>query len=144
MLCETCCMEPELLTIRLEQICFIISRARQFDVKDVLTDEGESSNATDDEALEGLEDQPDDLTMVELADAIRALNEDERLDLIALARLGAEDGAASWNELRAEAAVIDADEGAVRYLLELPLLADYLEEAISEFGLSCADVDKPV
>lgn len=137
-------MEPDILNITLEKICFIIARARQFDVKDVLTDEGESSNAADDGAIEALEDHPDDLTGAELSDAIDGLNEDERLDLIALALLGAEDGEAVWNELRAEAAEIEADEGAGRYLLSLPLLADDLEDAITRFGLSCEDVDRPV
>ncbi len=137
-------MDPDNLNIVVEKVCFIIARARQVDVKDVLTDEGDSSNATDDDALEALEDVPDDLSRQELADAIRALNEDERLDLIALARLGMEDGPVIWGEMRAEAEVVEADEGAVRYLLGLPLLADYLEEGLDRFGLSCDGVDNAV
>lgn len=136
-------MEPEDLTISLETLCFIIARARQFDAKDVLTNENDASNATDDEALEILEDQAGDLTAQELTDAIRALNEDERLDLIALALLGAQEGE-DWPDLRGEARQIDMEEGAIRYLLSLPVLADYLEEAIERFGLSCQDVQRPL
>ena len=39
------------LSIPTDKLCFIISKARQFDVKDVVTDPGDSSNATDDAML---------------------------------------------------------------------------------------------
>jgi hypothetical protein len=38
---------PE-LAISAEKVCYIASKAREFDVKDVVTDPGDSSNATDD------------------------------------------------------------------------------------------------
>jgi hypothetical protein len=48
-------MLPE-LTISDDKLCFIIAKAREFDVKDVVTDPGDSSNATDDAMLSVLED----------------------------------------------------------------------------------------
>ena len=36
------------LSISAEKVCFIVVKAREFDVKDVLTDEDDGSNAADD------------------------------------------------------------------------------------------------
>ena len=33
------------------------------------------------------------------------------------------------------------EDGAVRYLTGIPLLGDYLENGLSEFGLSCVDFE---
>ena len=41
---------PE-LSISEQKLCFIIAKAREFDVKDVVTDPDDSSNATDDAML---------------------------------------------------------------------------------------------
>ena len=39
---------PPSLSIATEKVCFIIIKAREFDVKDVVTDPDDASNATDD------------------------------------------------------------------------------------------------
>ena len=71
--------------------------------------------------------------------AIWALNEDEQIDLVALAWLGRGDGELeNWDDLRGEASRAHNDRTA-DYLLGMPLLADYLEEGLSQFGESCAD-----
>jgi hypothetical protein len=41
-----------------------------------------------------------------------------------------------WDELRAEATRAH-NKRTASYLLGMPLLADYLDEALSEFGHSC-------
>lgn len=128
------------LTIPLEKICFIIAKARQFDGKDVLTDPGDSSNATDDDMREVLEDHADDPVFTELTSAIWAFNEDEQVDLVTLIWLGRGDGGIDdWDRLRAEA-MRDYNTRTAAYVLGIPLLADYLEEALSQFDLSCADL----
>jgi hypothetical protein len=43
-----------------------------------------------------------------------------------------------WADLRAEAARAH-NKRTASYLLGMPLLADYLEEAISQFGISCEE-----
>ncbi len=48
------------LSISTEKLCFIIGKARQFDVKDVVTDPDDSSNASDDAMISVLEDHRDD------------------------------------------------------------------------------------
>ena len=127
---------PE-LSISEEKLCFIIAKAREFDVKDVVTDPDDSSNATDDAMLSVLEDHKDDPVVQELTAVIFAMSEDEQIDLVALTWLGRGDGTIEdWSELRAEAARAH-NRRTASYLLGIPLLSDYLEEAISQFGISC-------
>ena len=125
------------LSIPTDKLCFIIAKAREFDVKDVVTDPGDSSNATDDGMLSVLEDHRDDPVVQEISAVIFAMSEDERVDLVTLAWLGRGDGAlGDWSELRSEAARAH-NKRTASYLLGMPQLADFLEEAISQFGISC-------
>ena len=127
---------PE-LSIPIDKLSFIIAKAREFDAKDVVTDPDDSSNATDDAMLSVLEDHKDDPVVQELRAVIFAMSEDEQIDLVALTWLGRGDGSiGDWSELRAEAARAH-NRRTASYLLGIPLLADYLEEAISQFGFSC-------
>lgn len=129
------------LSIPLEKVCFLVQLAREFDVKDVVTDPDPGSNASDDAMLSVLEDHADDPVRSEIVSFIRGLNEDEQVDLVTLAWLGRGDGeTASWGELRAEAARAHNNRTA-SYLLGMPLLSDYLEEALSQLGYSCEDLD---
>jgi hypothetical protein len=124
-----------------EKVCFVVVKAREFDVKDAVTNPGESSSAVDDAMSSVLEDRADDPVAQELRGFIGALNEDEQIDLVALVWLGRGDGTASdWDELRAEAARAHNTRTA-SYLLGIPLLADYLEEGLAQFGLSCEDFE---
>jgi hypothetical protein len=124
------------LAISPEKLGFIIAKAREFDVKDVVTNPGDASNATDDAMLSVLEDHPDDPVVQELSGFIRALTEDEQIDLVTLVWLGRGDGAvADWNDLRAEAARAH-NRRTASYLLGMPLLANHLEDALSELGVS--------
>lgn len=132
---------PPSLTIATEKICFIIVKAREFDVKDEVTDPDDASNATDDNMISVLEDHSDDPVANEIRGFIGAMNEDEQIDLVALTWLGRGDGTIEdWHELRAEAARAHNKRTAA-YLLGIPLLSDYLEEALSMFDLSCDDVE---
>ena len=127
------------LSISPEKVCFIIAKAREFDVKDVVTDPNDSSNATDDAMLAVLEDHPDDPVMQELTEFISALSEDEQIDLVALAWLGRGDGTIDdWDDIRGEAARAH-NKRTASYLLGMPLLPNHLEDALSQFGLSCDD-----
>ena len=127
---------PE-LSISEQKLCFIIAKAREFDVKDVVTDPDGASNATDDAMISVLEDHKDDPVVQELVAVIYAMSEDEQVDLVTLTWLGRGDGTIEdWSELRAEAARAH-NRRTAHYLLGIPLLSDYLEEAISQFGISC-------
>ena len=127
------------LSISPEKICFIIAKGRQFDAKDVVTDPGDSSNATDDGMLSVLEDHRDDPVVQELVSYIAALNEDEQIDLVTLAWLGRGDGELrDWQELRNEAARAHNNRTAA-YLLGMTLLPNHLEDGLSMFGKSCEE-----
>jgi hypothetical protein len=129
------------LSILPEQVCYIVIKAREFDAKDAALDEDDGSNATDDGMVSVLEDSDEDPVSEELTAFIDALSEDAQIDLVALAWLGrGDDDRSGWDDLRQEAED-QHNEHTSAYLLGLPLLADYLEEGLSQFGQSCADID---
>jgi hypothetical protein len=129
---------PE-LSISPEKLGFIIAKAREFDVKDVGTDEGDASNAVDDGMLSVLEDNPDDPVREELVAFIRALTEDEQVDLVALTWLGRSDATIEdWDELRGEAWRA-RNRRTASYLLGMPLLANHLEDALAQFGIAAEE-----
>src|SRR4051794_13983006 len=116
------------LTISTEKVCFIVVKAREFDVKDAVTEPDPGSNASDDGEAAVLEDHTDDPVQQELTAFINALTEDEQIDLVALTWLGRDDYEASdWASVRDEAAGQHNGRTA-SYLLGMPLLADFLEE----------------
>ena len=80
------------LSISDEKLCFIIAKARAFDVKDVVTDPDDASNPTDDAMLAVLEDHKDDPVVQELVALIDSMSVDEQADLVALTWLGRGDG----------------------------------------------------
>jgi hypothetical protein len=125
------------LSISREKVCYIIEKAREFDAKDVVTDPDDGSNPTDDGMVSVPEDHREDPVVQEIAAAIFAMSEDEQIDLVTLAWLGRGDGSLEdWAELRAEAARAH-NKSTTSYLLGMPLLADYLNEALAQFGHSC-------
>jgi hypothetical protein len=132
------------IAISTEKAAAILTIARRFDVKDVVTDPDSSSNASDDAMLSVLEDHSDDPARIELVAMIRALNEDEQVDLVALTWLGRGDGDLDdWEDLRAEAARAH-NRRTAEYLSGIPLLSDYLEEALAQFGHSLEEFEQPI
>jgi hypothetical protein len=130
-----------MLTIPLEKLDYIIEKAREFDAE-VPSDVEEGSNPADDDERQILLDTPDNPSAQELRAAIDGLNIDEREELLALLWLGRGDyDAENWSEALQQARQTQtASETA--YLLGTPLLADYLEEAVSALGLSLEDFQK--
>jgi hypothetical protein len=132
------------LSISTEKVCWIILKAREFDVKDAATVSDPGSNATDDGMIGVLEDRKDDPVEQELRSFIVTLSDDEKIDLVTLAWLGRDDNTVEdWPALRAEAARAHANHGGhtADYLLGEPLVSDFLEEALSMLGRSCEDVE---
>ena len=135
---------PELAISR-EKVSFLIEKAQEFDVKDLPTDPDSGSNPTDDGEVDVLEDDPSDPVGREMASFIRALNEDEQIDLVALTWLGRGDGTIEeWDELRDRAAerrsgYRNPRAETVHYLLGEPLLGDLLAEGLAAFGVDWTD-----
>lgn len=131
---------PE-LNISRNKVCYIIIKAREFDVKVDPLDPDPGSNPADDGEAEILEDFPDDPTLEELRAAINDLNDDETVDLIGLAWLGRGDfGKEGWQEARALARERHRHHSA-NYLVGMPALGDYLEEGLAMLGYSCEDYE---
>jgi len=132
------------LAISTEMVFFVILQAREFDVKDAVTEPDAGSNPSDDKMIAVLEDHADDPVVEELTSFISCLTEDEQIDLVALAWLGRDDNTIEdWPELRAEAlrAHRARTTHTADYLLGMPLLSDQLEEALSLCGQSCEDFE---
>lgn len=129
------------LAISPEKVCFVIVKSREYDAKDAVTEPNPGSNPADDGDVAVLEDHPDDPVAYELASFIRALSEDEQIDLVALAWLGRDDYSADdWPEVRGEAARAH-NRRTAQYLLGTPLIGDYLEEGLSMLGYSCEEFE---
>lgn len=125
--------------INTDKVCYIVARARMFDVKAEVSDPDSGSNPTDEEMRDVLEDFADDPTRQELVAYIRALDEEEQINLVALAWVGRGTyDATEWDEAL-ETARGEHNSRTAEYLLGLPLLGDYLEEGLDAFGESCKD-----
>jgi hypothetical protein len=134
-------MAAPTLNISSESVCFVIVKARELDVQDVETDPDLGSDGSDDQMASVLEANSDDPTLEELTSFINALSEEEQTDLVALMWLGRGDGTLEdWIDLRGEAEREHSKRTAA-YLLGEPLLADYLEDGLSQFGFSCAEFE---
>ena len=129
------------LAISSENVCFIIIKAREFDVQDVETDPDSGSNPADENMASVLEAHPDDPTFAEVRAFISALSNEEQIDLVTMMWLGRGDGTLDdWIDLHDEAERQHNNRTAA-YLLGEPLLADHLEEALSQLGFSCEEFE---
>jgi hypothetical protein len=123
------------------KVCYIIVKAREFDVKEGVVEPDPGSNPADDDERAVLADYPDDPVLEELEAFIGALNVDEQVQLVALAWIGRGDfTAGEWDEVVDTARARRVGPTA-RYLLGIPLLGDYLEEGLSQFDLSCEEFE---
>ncbi|HEY2071196.1 MAG TPA: DUF3775 domain-containing protein [Rhizomicrobium sp.] len=133
---------PE-LGIAAEKVRFIIIKARQYDVKEGDSDPDEGSNASDDGMADVLEDKPEtDAVRQELVTFInKGLDEEEQMNLVALAWLGR--GTYDLDEWQdaLDTARTEHAKRTAQYLLGLPLLGDYLAEGLEAFGESFDDED---
>jgi len=127
------------LDIPTDRLGFIILKAREYDVKEGDSDPDEGSNPTDDGNTDVLTDNGSDPVREELLGAIRELNDDERVQLVALAWLGR--GTYDLSEWRTalDTARSEHRRRTAEYLLGLPLLGDYLEDGLSMFGDGIVD-----
>jgi hypothetical protein len=104
-------------------------------------DEDSGSNPSDDAERDVLEFGAHNPTYQELTDAIDPLRDRERVELLALTWLGRGDYTKEeWAEVFEEARRVH-DERETQYLVGTPLLADYLEEGLSQLGYSLEDFE---
>jgi hypothetical protein len=130
---------PELL-IAPEKVGWLIIKARSFDAK--VSPSIEADEASDDDESELIDNRPGDSDVAEIVGFVSGLNEDEEIDLVALAWVGRgtfdiEDWAEAQETARAEKTSRTA-----RYLLGMPLLADYLAEGLEAFGIDPEEAEE--
>jgi len=127
------------LNLPLDKVSFIILKAREYDVKEEDADPDSGSNPIDDGQTDILANKQDDPVREELLGAIRSLNEEERLRLVALAWLGR--GTYSKGEWREAVATARSEHSrrTAEYLLGLPLLGDYMEDGLALFDEGIVD-----
>jgi hypothetical protein len=127
------------LAVSTEQVCFIIAKARQFEVKDAPTVPDGASNASDDPMVGVLEARAGDPVTREIRAFVNALDEDQQIDVVALAWVGRGDcGIEEWPAAREQAAAAHNARTA-DYLLGLPLLSEFLADTLTESGRSCEE-----
>lgn len=132
-----------MLEINPEIICQIIVRAREFQAQEgVVIPETSGSYATtndEDWAMQTLATHADDATYHEMRTAINSLEPDQQVSLVALMWLGRGDFTAEeWQDAITEAQDQWTNRTA-EYLIATPLVADYLEEGLSQLGYSCTE-----
>lgn len=127
-------VRPE-LGISLEKACFLVVKAREFEVK---VAPEELDDASDEDMMQRiLEDYEDDPTFEELSSFLRAQSDDELKALLALTWLGRGDFEISeWDQVLRWVGDVRKFHTA-DYLLGTPLLPDYLQAGLAQFGLSC-------
>lgn len=130
------------LSISPEKVFFVISKARQSDIE--AAEPELMSDFADDDAGYGPQGRGKNTDRSELLGFIRDLNIDEQIDLVGLMWLGRGDGdLENWRDLRAQAAQAH-NQRTASYLIGTPMLADYLEEAMSQFGASFEDFEERI
>jgi Protein of unknown function (DUF3775) len=126
------------LEISPDKVGFVIVKSREMAAKVAAWDDGATS---DHDAESILESFSDDATADELKGYIRDLNEDEQVSLVALAWIGR--GSFGPEELDEALSTARAERTnrTEDYLIGMPLLPDYLEEALDRLGYSVEDAE---
>ncbi len=128
-----------MLEIAPEKVAHVIIKAREWDAKvGNWTDPNTTADSEDDPAAV-LEDSRGDPTRGELAGFIATLNDDEQASLVALVWIGRGTYEAEELDEAIETARDERVNSTARYLIGMPLLADYLEEGLEKLGISADD-----
>lgn len=127
------------LTVPLETVCRLIVRARELEaqVPAIETDD-EEDPADSDDPFAVLEDEANTAIEDEVRALLEDLADDEIAEVLALAMVGRGTyDASEWDDALDEGA--DAGD-AVDQLLDMPMLAAYLDAGLAAFDLSCQGI----
>ena len=127
----------------LDTLCRIILRARENEAQVPAQDPDEDPEDVDDlddeggEALSVLEDELNTGVEEELRAILDDLADDQLAETLALAWVGRGTyDSSEWDEALAEANDVDP-ESSIDELMEMPLLAGYLDSGLAAFDFSC-------
>ena len=135
----------ELLT-PLDTLCRLILRAKELEAQVPAADPDQDPEDVDDyddeggETLSVLEDELNDGVEEEVQATLDDLADDQLAEVVALAWVGRGTyDASEWDEAFAEANDLGGEEK-IDELMEMPLLAGYLEAGLAAFDYSCDGV----
>ena len=126
------------LSVSLEAVCRLIVRARELEaqVPAIETDDEDDPTDSDDE-FAAIEDEANEAIEEEIMAALDDLADDQIAEVLALALVGRGTyDASEWNDALEAANDPDAEDP-VDQLLEMPMLAAYLDAGLAAFDLSC-------
>lgn len=129
---------PEINT---EKVAQIILMARELEAPDAGVD-ADASNPVDDNFTSSLTTKGANTALRDLLGAIEALDEDEQIELVALAWVGRGDyDTDSWKDAVTAAQERRSDGDTGRYLSGMELLAEHLDDGLAAFGRSYTQDD---
>jgi Protein of unknown function (DUF3775) len=130
----------------LDTLCRLILRAKELEAQVPAADPDQDPEEVDDyddeggETLSVLEDELNDSVEEEVQATLDDLADDQLAEVVALAWVGRGTyDASEWDEAFAEANELNGDEK-IDELMEMPLLAGYLEAGLAAFDFSCEGV----
>jgi hypothetical protein len=130
----------------LETLCRVILRAKEMEAQVPALDPDEAADDVDDfddegdQALSVLEDELTDSVEEEMRAILDDLADDQLAETVALAWVGRGTyDVSEWDDAFAEATDMDS-ESSIDELLDMPLLASYLEAGLAAFDYSCEGV----
>jgi|SRR5215217_1124174 len=131
----------------LETLCRIIIRARELEAQVPAQDPDEDADNVDDfddegdgEALSVLEDEINTGVEEEMRATLDDLADDQLAETLALAWVGRGTyDVSEWDDAFTEASDVDP-ESSIDELMDMPLLASYLEAGLAAFDYSCEGV----
>lgn len=132
---------PE-LGLNPEKVCFIIVKAREWAAQARTGTPLDASNPIDDRDARALSDTAGGHPEDEMAALLDAMTEAEQLNLFALALIGrGSHEKENWREALEDARRAQMENTLAARLLDMPLLADHLEDGLNQWGQTCRDDD---
>lgn len=126
------------LEISPTKVGFVIVKARECAAKVGAWDDSATSDHDADSILEAFRG---DATQAELKTFIHDLNEDEQVSLVALAWIGRGSFESEELDEAMSTARSERNNRTADYLIGIPLLPDYLEDALDQLGYSVEDAE---
>lgn len=123
-----------------DKVCFIIVKAREWAAQTAPGAPLDGSNPTDDQGAAAISPALDRNPEPEMRSILERLTDAELLTLHALALIGrGSHEKDNWEDALGDALTVQADGETIPSLLDMPLLADHLEEGLAQFGKTCRD-----
>lgn len=130
-----------MLQVNPETVCRLIELAQSYHVKEQTAFPEDGGNAVDDWSQQMLADHKDSSGYDEFASIINDIDEDQQQEVVALLWVGRGDYTVEeWDSVLQQAKEQWTPDTA-RYLIDHPLLADYLRDGLEQHGHTCQELN---